>query len=250
MRDYGVVGQIGLEQSPEEYIKKLVEVFRELKRVLKDTGSFYLNLGDTYCGSACGFGASGKSKTGLQDVTDGKYVSSRQKPPMLKAVGQANWLKAKQLMLMPTRLAIALQNDGWILRNDIIWHKNNPMPCSVKDRLTNTYEHIFHFVKNKRYWYDLDAIRVPHKHGIPSKFNSNATKTDNEHRKDIEIQSKQTILTKHKIVGRNSRYKLRSGTSKHYRSFVDRVKAYRDANPAHGSNIFGNPKGKNPGDVI
>lgn len=221
MRDYGVAGQIGLEPSPEEYIKKLVEVFRELKRVLKDSGSFYLNMGDTYGGSVCGFRSFKKNNAGLSGVTDAQDVSSRRKLPL----GRPIWIRPKQLLLIPARLAIALQEDDWLLRNDIIWHKNNPMPCSVRDRLTNTYEHVFHFVKNERYWYDLDAIRVPHKHGIPAKFNN-------------------------QVRGGKIGYKLRKGSPKHYKSLVDRVKAYRDANPGHGSNIFGNPRGKNPGDVV
>jgi DNA modification methylase len=131
LRDYGISGQIGQEKTPEEYIEKLVVIFRELKRVLKDTGSFYLNLGDTYIGPDC--------------------------------CRVRSWKKPKQLALIPSRVAIALQDDGWILRNDICWIKPNGLPSSVKDRLTNRWEHIFHFVKQKKYYYDLDAIREPFK---------------------------------------------------------------------------------------
>lgn len=151
-------GQIGLENHPDEYIRKLVEIFREVKRILKDTGSLYINLGDTFCGSCSGGGEKNdKTKIGRETKLYKKAY------PQGKIIYRAAWLKPKQLMLIPTRVAIALQNDGWILRNDIIWHKPNPMPSSVKDRLNTTYEHIFHFVKQKRYFYDLDAIRVPHK---------------------------------------------------------------------------------------
>lgn len=131
LRDYGAAGQIGLERTPEEYIRRLLLTFRELKRILKDTGSFYLNLGDTYFGP------------------DNCSVKS--------------WKIQKQLALIPSRVAIALQEDGWILRNDICWYKPNGLPSSVRDRLTNRWEHVFHFVKHQRYYYDLDAIRVPYK---------------------------------------------------------------------------------------
>lgn len=169
LRDYGVEGQIGLEKTPEEYIEQLVLVFRELKRVLKDPGSFYLNLGDTYIGSACGYGQKGEVKNTIAKTPPG-YVSNKQKPPSLVSVDINTWKKPKQLALIPSRVAIALQDDGWILRNDICWYKPNAMPSSVKDRLTNHWEHIFHLVKKRKYYYDLDAIREPHKFG-PAKFN-------------------------------------------------------------------------------
>jgi len=129
LRDYKVEGQVGREKTPEEYIDKLLIIFRELKRVLKDTGSFYLNLGDTYIG-----------------------------PDNCRA---KSWKMPKQLALLPARVAIALQDDGWILRNDICWYKPNGLPSSVKDRLTCRWEHVFHFVKQRKYYYNLDAIREP-----------------------------------------------------------------------------------------
>ncbi|MFB0562975.1 MAG: site-specific DNA-methyltransferase [Candidatus Lokiarchaeia archaeon] len=162
MRDYRVKGQIGLEKTPEEYIQKLVIIFRELKRVLKDTGSFYLNLGDTYIGSACQYKQKGQVKNTIAKTPPG-YISNKPNPPSLISVNKNTWKKPKQLALIPSRLAIALQNEGWILRNDICWYKLNAMPSSVKDRLTNHWEHIFHFVKQRKYYYDLDAIRDPHK---------------------------------------------------------------------------------------
>ncbi|MGD2091530.1 MAG: site-specific DNA-methyltransferase [Candidatus Aminicenantes bacterium] len=129
LRDYGIPGQMGQEKTPEEYIEKLVVIFRELKRVLKDNGSFYLNMGDTYIG------------------TDNCRAKS--------------WKRPKQLALIPSRVAIALQVDGWILRNDICWYKPNGLPSSVKDRLSCRWEHVFHFVKQRKYYYILDAIREP-----------------------------------------------------------------------------------------
>lgn len=155
-------GQLGLEPHPQLYIKHLVEIFRELKRILKPGGAFYLNMGDTYCGSNQGYGQKRKSKTGFQYIGTGQYASSRHKTPQSQIIRKEKWLQPKQLMLMPARIATALQEDGWILRNDIIYHKRNPLPSSVKDRLTNTYEHVYFFVKSKKYYYDLDSIREPH----------------------------------------------------------------------------------------
>jgi len=139
-------GKLGLEPTLGLFIEHLIEVFSEIKRVLKPTGSFYLNLGDCYAGHK-GFdnlAYGGKPHNDIKNHT-------------------TTHLPAKCLTLLPSRVAIALIDDGWILRNDIIWTKPNHMPSSVKDRLTNSYEHIFHFVKQRKYHYDLDEIRVPHK---------------------------------------------------------------------------------------
>jgi DNA modification methylase len=162
-------GQFGLEPHPQMYIDHLVEICREVKRILKPSGSFYLNLGDSY------------------------YNSSSEK--------DKGWLQSKQLLLIPSRVACALQDDGWILRNDNLWLKPNPMPISVKDRLNNTYEHIFHLVKEQRYFYDLDAIREPHKDstiGSSSALSSTATirKVGREYieKNNIEGEMKQKIL--------------------------------------------------------
>ena len=152
-------GQIGLEEHPNMFIEHLVEVFRELKRVLKKQGSFYLNLGDTYFGSGAGTDKTNQMPSG-KHVYKLPYGDCRTRT---KRSFISGWLQPKQLMLIPNRIAIALQEDGWLLRNDIIWHKPNAMPSSVKDRLNNTYEHVFHFVKSKKYYYDLSTIREPHK---------------------------------------------------------------------------------------
>lgn len=130
LRNYEVDGQIGLEESLEDYIQNLVSVFDELKRVLRPDGSFWLNLGDSY--------SSGGKKTGGSDE-----------------------FQSKQKMLVPSRVAIALQQDGWILRNDVTWYKPNPMPESVTDRLSTKTEKVFHLAPEPDYWYDLDAIRPP-----------------------------------------------------------------------------------------
>ena len=147
LRDYGVDGQIGLEQSPEEYIDKLVSVFREVRRVLKDDGTLWLNLGDSYNGSG---GAGGDYSPGGLKEGQPKYPGRNEKS-----------LKPKDLMMMPARVALALQADGWWLRSEIVWHKPNPMPESVTDRPTKSHEMIYLLAKSAKYFYDYVAIQEP-----------------------------------------------------------------------------------------
>lgn len=139
--------QIGLENTVEEYVDHLVEVFREVRRMLRDDGTLWLNLGDSYNGSGGAGGDYGKG--GLKEGQP-KYPGRN-----LKGLGP------KQLLGIPWRVALALQADGWILRQDIIWSKGNPMPESVKDRCTKSHEYIFLFSKNKKYFYDYIAIAEP-----------------------------------------------------------------------------------------
>ena len=152
-------GSLGLEPHPQLFIDHLVEICREIKRVLKPSGTFWLNLGDSYASMKGKCYNPGGGATSLpQDAF--KELTREQNPNrMLKSDG--GWLQPKQLLMIPARVAIALQHDGWILRNDIIWHKPNHMPSSVKDRLTCAYEHVFLFAKARRYYFDLDAIRQP-----------------------------------------------------------------------------------------
>lgn len=153
LRDYGVDGQMGLEPDFHEYIQRIAEISKEVWRVLRKDGSCYLNLGDTYGGSCAGRGDVGLFQNHRRKkVAESMYSTAK---PQRK-------IRPKCLLGIPWRIALALIDDGWILRNDIIWHKPNSMPSSAKDRLTNTYEHVFHFVKSKKYYYNLDAIRVPH----------------------------------------------------------------------------------------
>lgn len=163
LRDYGVEGQIGLERHPREYIDRIALIFREVRRILRPHGSLYLNLGDTYCSTKGACFNAGGGKRSLRQPAFKRLDRIKNPNRMVKPNG--GWLQAKQLLLIPSRVAARLQEDGWILRNDIIWYKPNGLPNSVKDRLTNKYEHVFHFVKSKRYFYDLDAIRLPHKRG-------------------------------------------------------------------------------------
>jgi DNA modification methylase len=160
-RDYGVVGQIGLEATPAEYVQVMVEVFREVRRVLRPDGTLWLNLGDTYCNDLKWGGSSGgknllKKAEGKHNYavgTPGGFPATRQR----KVVG----LPSKSLIGIPWRVAFALQEDGWILRQDIIWHKRNPMPESVTDRPTKAHEYIFLFSKSGKYYYDAEAIKEP-----------------------------------------------------------------------------------------
>uniref|UniRef100_A0A6M3LES1 site-specific DNA-methyltransferase (cytosine-N(4)-specific) n=1 Tax=viral metagenome TaxID=1070528 RepID=A0A6M3LES1_9ZZZZ len=143
LRDYGVDGQFGLEKTPEEYTEKMVQVFREVKRVLRGDGTLWLNLGDSYAGGGTGGHIDNKA-------------SVIEKAPSHNVV---KTLKPKDLCGIPWRVAFALQADGWYLRQDIIWHKPNPMPESVKDRCTKAHEYMFLMSKNGRYYYDADAVR-------------------------------------------------------------------------------------------
>jgi len=147
LRDYGVEGQIGLERTPEEYVARLVEVFREVRRVLRDDGTLWLNLGDSYNGSG---GAGG-------DYGPGGLKEGQPKYPGRHIMA----LKPKDLVGIPWRVAFALQDDGWYLRSDIIWHKPNPMPESVRDRPTKAHEYMFLLAKSRKYYYDADAVREP-----------------------------------------------------------------------------------------
>ena len=150
--------QIGLEEMPEQYIDKLVQVFREVKRVLKDDGTLWLNIGDSYWGSGSrGFDFTGKFKPGVSDIqgSDKKYDLSF--VPQTK--GDVDGYKNKDLIGIPWMLAFALRADGWYLRQDIIWHKPNPMPESVKDRCTKSHEYIFLLSKKPKYYFDYEAIQ-------------------------------------------------------------------------------------------
>ena len=150
-------GQLGLEPSPQLYISHMTMLCGEVKRILKNTGSMYIVIGDTYASMKGKCYNAGGGEESLQQVAFKELTRDKNPNRMLHNDGA--WLQPKQLMGIPWRVAITLQEDGWILRNCIIWHKPNCMPSSVKDRLTNSYEHIFHFVKSRKYYYDLDAIR-------------------------------------------------------------------------------------------
>tara|TARA_R110002012_G_scaffold312597_1_gene523495 strand:- start:132 stop:1100 length:969 start_codon:yes stop_codon:yes gene_type:complete len=145
LRDYGVDNQLGLEETPEEFVENLVKVFREVKRVLKNDGTVWLNLGDSYASNG---------DVGKQDKKKYGGISRKEHLHSVRVEG----IKAKNLIGIPWRVAFALQADGWYLRQDIIWHKPNPMPESVTDRCTKAHEYIFLLSKSAKYFYDADAI--------------------------------------------------------------------------------------------
>lgn len=184
LRDYGHEGQIGLEATPEAYVARMVEVFAEVRRVLRDDGTLWLNLGDSYAGS---WGNQGRKETrGTQRAINGPMLQRLKASPTHdidccldddclspagdggiypdKKTSTESWvndhptLKAKDLVGIPWRVAFALQADGWWLRQDIIWHKPNPMPESVRDRCTKAHEYVFLMTKSERYAFDAGAI--------------------------------------------------------------------------------------------
>jgi DNA modification methylase len=150
LRDYGNDEQIGLEETPEAFVESLVKVFREVKRVLADDGTLWLNLGDSYAatGGHTGYGASSMLRSEAQK--DARNFKSQKVP---------SGLKPKDLIGIPWRVAFALQQDGWYLRQDIIWSKPNPMPESVTDRCTKAHEYIFLLSKKAKYFYDAEAVK-------------------------------------------------------------------------------------------
>lgn len=149
LRDYEIEGQIGREDTPQQYITRLVDVFREVRRVLREDGTLWLNISDTYCGTG--------SKAGHVDPKNPKGRTGQQVAINHKARG----CKPKDLIGIPWMLAFALRGDGWYLRNDVIWCKANPMPESAKDRLTRCYEHVFLLTKSKSYFFDMAAVAEP-----------------------------------------------------------------------------------------
>ena len=153
--------QVGLEQTPQEYIERLVEVFRGLKRVLKKDGVAWLNLGDTYWGGKGRSGAGSKKthKERKSKTLQGEHTYLGKNKGFRPQDRPSDIFKPKDLMLIPHRVAIALQEDGWWVRQDIVWHKNNPMPESIRDRCTKAHEYIFMLTKSKKYYYDHIAVK-------------------------------------------------------------------------------------------
>lgn len=190
LRNYGHAGQIGLEDDFNEYVQKLVEVFREVWRVLRDDGTVWLNLGDSYSGNGAAYG---ESKSTLQ--------GAKQAHRMGVARRQKKGLPAKNLIGIPWRVAFALQADGWILRQDIIWAKPNPMPESVTDRCTKAHEYIFMLSKSQKYYYNNDAIKEDCVNGDPRAPRGSA----GNRRPNAGIR-KQDELCKSTYTGFNERY--------------------------------------------
>ena len=182
LRDYGVDGQLGSEATPAEFVENLVAVFREVGRVLRDDGTVWLNLGDSYAGG----GRGGNSEVITGKGKDASIIVRSKR--VERGNGSGRWgggdvavpdLPAKNLVGIPWRVALALQADGWYLRQDIIWHKPNPMPESVKDRCTKAHEYVFLLSKSERYYFDGEAIaedgvsKVKDKNKVPSGWDTN-----------------------------------------------------------------------------
>lgn len=160
LRDYGVDGQIGQEETPEEFIAALVEVFGCVRDVLADDGTLWINIGDSYASSG-GMSQPDRSHSGNLRNKRGGQGSANSRGGFVRPKTSHGEVKQKDLIGIPWMLAFALRADGWYLRQDIIWHKPNPMPESVTDRCTKAHEYIFLLSKSPRYFYDADAIAVP-----------------------------------------------------------------------------------------
>ena len=195
LRDYGHDGQIGLEETPEQYIEAMVEVSRCVWDVLEDDGTLWLNIGDSY-------NAAQTNRTGQNGYDDGRTNRSKR-----FSIGGVDGLKAKDLIGIPWMLAFALRADGWYLRQDIIWHKPNPMPESVQDRCTKAHEYIFLLSKSQKYYYDAESIKedaIGERGGSPLKarnpeFRQGNVKTVNEGLANgwqpSEIRNKRSVWT-------------------------------------------------------
>jgi len=249
LRDYGVDGQLGLESHPQQYIEHLAEGCREIKRILKKTGSMWINLGDTYCNVSSKGGIGEIRRTGKND-----NVMLAQRRSTYQGE-KSNWLQPKQKLLIPHRVAIALQDDGWILRNDAVWFKRNHMPSSVKDRLSNSFEFVFHFVKQRHYYYDLDAIRESHKtaNELLTRKTKPFGKKGNRNYRNAPV----TESYGGKFAGfgeeaekygspraRNERYKTNNP-----HVMRDSPSEYVPLNPERPTDLS-HPQGKNPGDIL
>ena len=174
LRDYGVKGQFGLEATPEEYVERMVAVFREVRRILRDDGTLWLNMGDSY-----------NNRTKIRESSHQPALNNFEDDNWAKRAARGgcrmslsvNGLKEKDLVGIPWRLAFALQANGWYLRSDIIWAKPNPMPESVTDRPTKSHEYLFLLAKSKKYYYDHEAVKEPVAGNFPP--NHSRTVTDN-----------------------------------------------------------------------
>ncbi|MGE4483231.1 DNA-methyltransferase [Acidocella sp.] len=218
LRDYGVAGQIGLEPTPEQYIAEMVDVFRKVRRVLRDDGTLWLNLGDSY--------ASGSRKTRGYDKKLAARVT-RSRP--------ADGAKPKDLLMIPARVALALQADGWWLRSDIIWNKPNPMPESVTDRPTCAHEHVFLLTKHASYFYDADAIREPLAASSIVRLAQNVAQQAGSHRANGGAKMNGPM----KAVARTDKQR---GHSRRHAGFNDRweamAKSEQCANGANARNVW------------
>jgi DNA modification methylase len=211
LRDYGHPGQLGLESTPREYVERMVGVFREVRRVLRDDGTLWLNIGDSYAG---GKGQSGQGSSEYQaaradvslnkpyhQIAGAKLTRALDDRAMLRAAN----IKPKDLIGIPWMLAFALRNDGWYLRSDIIWHKPNPMPESVKDRPTKAHEYLFLLSTSERYLYAADAIKEPNSPTTLDRLRSGPVRGVGDNPKQIALGNQQSGPAYTTTDGRNKR---------------------------------------------
>jgi DNA modification methylase len=283
-------GQLGLEPDYKMYLSHLLIVTSEIMRVLKPTGTLWWNMGDSYSGSNQGSGAMHKSPHGIQDVTKGYFAAdTNRKTPLAHQD-----MPSKSLMQLPTRFAIRMVDEqGWILRNTMIWKKRNHMPSSVRDRLANSYEFIFFFTKQKHYFFNLDAVRVPNKvvgvtdmrppNILRQKLYSNSSynrsddphlaqfkiKNTNARNGDISYERKQHLIKVIYSIAKSIRGQSQYNTTatgnflegeRYAKSNRDALNILQqqehltveelDSLKDYIQNHFGNPIGKNPGDIL
>jgi DNA modification methylase len=237
LRDYQAEGQYGLEQSPQEFVEVMRRVFGEVRRVLRKDGTCWLNLGDSYCSSPAG----NKTPSGFSQTRPSRMTSNGDQETVAIPKQGYGGLKPKDLCLIPARVAIALQDDGWWVRSDIIWDKKNPMPESVTDRPTKSHEYIWLMSKRAKYFYDADAIREPLSESTLMEI---AKGYKGESRKDYDLANAQDASdTKRRIIeGKRKQYteSMACGGSNfknHYGTFN-----------VNGEPII-NPSGRNKRDV-
>lgn len=236
LREYGVNGQIGLESTLGEYVAKMKAIFRELLRVLKKDGTFWLNISDTYGGSCSGHG-----DTRLYQNYWGRKV----------AECMYNTPKPKCMLCIPERLMFTCLDLGFILRNKVIWHKPNAMPSSVKDRFTNTWEYLYFFTKNRKYYFDLGSVRIPHK-TRPAKFNYRVREAKKGRFGIVGVKSSPNEMKQYDIKGQkigdsktySNKFDERSQAGKLTESLCYARKILRK----DYDTTLNHPLGKNPGD--
>jgi DNA modification methylase len=234
LRDYGIKGQLGLEKTPQEYIARLVEAFHEVRRILKKNGTLWLVLGDSYAGSRCGGGNSlgGRNREACKEGKKAMVISRRRdREPIPRSDYLVPGLKPKDLIGIPWWAAFALQEDGWYLRQDIIWAKPNPMPESVTDRCTKAHEYIFLLAKNKKYYYDADAIKeasvsdhdsgngfLGRQGGARNSPISGGAGNEKQWERQADVFSRSGPVSKHILPGQSSAQHRPRSSAKHART--------------------------------
>jgi DNA modification methylase len=225
LRDYGVDGQIGLEPTLDEYVTTMVNVFREVKRVLRDDGTLWLNLGDCYHG-----GGYANHKINGQEWFDAADLDKR-KSRQRDLIRSNPDLKPKDLVGLPWMVAFALRADGWYLRSDVIWSKPNPMPESVRDRPTSAHEHVFLLTKQPKYFYDADAVRTPIAASSIARLSQDVESQEGSHRANGGAKTNGTM----KAVGRLDKQR---GHSRRHDGFNDRWDGMsKEEQQANGANL-------------